>query len=589
MIWVVLASFVVGGVQAQDQGSPTCGMYNGTICAGKVRWTVLLEQAALAESYVARQFSTDSFKTLKAFDPKCADAWQRWVCTNYFQDCGNSVMVDEALNSLIRVLGPVRVISTLFGLAVFLSYLLLPDKRTHPRVMVLYVSFCVLAFQVISIFPSIGDRKELSCAYSGHDAVGAVASASQSTNIACAIQGSMYIFFSLSLLLWILMLILNMHLQTVWGSSILEKHYSIIHLFCWGIPAIFMITALITGSVRASHGFHCLVGPGLSDSFVFYPAAAIIMPTIIIHLCTSSWIAWASRKQDDEDSKHETLDLVAFPVSPGIDAPRPSFTSHRSSTQATGGLQGSTFSLSRSTQLSPSYLQQKPLGVATGATAYRLGSMDGVRPSMDGYVHSAHDLDARSLASQSLQTALAPAQNEIEIVGIFSVQGRIILMALSVTFVLLGVWTFHDIDIPQLLNIIHLQPLFTQTTFETWLTCIVETNGDQNACHQRIQNSIPHYARLVAMESLVSLAGAMCFAVFFANTTLYSEWKTFLSIKKRRSGSRRGWVRRREQKSNEDGGSGVYPMSDLRMRTSRADSGSRSDDTVYPPSKAHRM
>ncbi|KAJ3086202.1 hypothetical protein HDU96_005008, partial [Phlyctochytrium bullatum] len=273
--------------QSSKAAEPMCIPYNGTVCSGVVTWTVLASQFTQVEDYIKSQTGKDSFKTLSSYTPKCSTAWKRWLCTNYFQDCGNSVNVSgqlffrkpcsspcnefldacspvlqgtnlesnlqncslitipdpqtssnpstsnserplsssvqcygstanltksiqpkcpsplvpkptsltdkdrdysicldamdcclgcpalesfypsDILDTTLRVLGPIRIISVILGTAVFVSYLVLPDKRTHPRVMVLFVSFDVMAFQLLSIFPTFGNRQELLCANAG--------------------------------------------------------------------------------------------------------------------------------------------------------------------------------------------------------------------------------------------------------------------------------------------------------------------------------------------------------------------------------------------------------------------------------------
>ncbi|KAI8848388.1 hypothetical protein BC829DRAFT_490137 [Chytridium lagenaria] len=635
-------AFLTPTVLSQD----TCTPYKGSVCSAQVNWTVVSTQSSATESFLEKQVNSDYFRAIRAFDPKCADAWQRWLCTNYFQDCGSSVTLNgtlffrkpcsssctdflsactptltntvyasnlldcslitileppltanstiirpncygstallparkpqcpaplvpkpdnltekeqnlsicidsmgcclgcpsleafyakESFTTAFKVLGPIRIISTFLGLAVFLSYLLLPEKRTHPRVMVLFASFSVLAFQIISILPVFGDRRELSCAYAGKAGPGLVVTASQSTNMACAIQGSMYNFFGLSILLWVFMLILNMHLQTVWGSAVMGRYYWLIHIICWGIPTSFSIAVISTDSVRFAHGFNCLVDPRRSDAFLFYPAATIIMPAIIIHLCTSSWIAWASRKR--RPAKQEILDLTEF----------------FEYTAVVGSI--------------------KTVGAATGATAYRLGSMDLARQSLDvRQSGEGGDGDGRSLASFNTGAGLTQKTQEIEIVGVFSVQGRIIMMALAVTTVLLIVWTVYAVDIPQIYSFITPQLTFSKSPFETWLICITETL-DQSACHAKIASSIPSFFRVIAMETVISIPGVMCFFIFVINSTLVQEWRALIL---ETIGRVRVWKggrgRRRE---TEDEGSGSYSLNEV-GRGARVRNGQRS-------------
>jgi hypothetical protein len=74
-----------------------------------------------------------------------------------------------------------RFISSIFSFFMMVSYLVLPDKRRHPSLLILNLSVTIFLFSMIGYF-SIGDPKKLQCASE-------VAPSTQDTNPVCAVQG----------------------------------------------------------------------------------------------------------------------------------------------------------------------------------------------------------------------------------------------------------------------------------------------------------------------------------------------------------------------------------------------------------------
>ena len=74
-----------------------------------------------------------------------------------------------------------RFISSIVSFFMLVSYLVLPDKRRHPSLLILNVSASIFLFSFVVYF-SIGNPQRLQCA-------NAVAVSTQDNNTLCATQG----------------------------------------------------------------------------------------------------------------------------------------------------------------------------------------------------------------------------------------------------------------------------------------------------------------------------------------------------------------------------------------------------------------
>jgi hypothetical protein len=65
----------------------------------------------------------------------------------------------------------------------------------------------------------------------------------------------------------------------------------LLHLLCWGIPAAFMATALGMKKIQYEFANLCLVSLESIFNLFFYPMAAIVIPSFVLHMCTFMYIA----------------------------------------------------------------------------------------------------------------------------------------------------------------------------------------------------------------------------------------------------------------------------------------------------------
>ena len=83
--------------------------------------------------------------------------------------------------------------------------------------------------------------------------------------------------------------------QTVWQSQVFARFYFLVHIFCWGAPAIPVILAYLSNSFRYTFGTFCLVSPKQSGALLFWPMVALLGPAMMVHLITTVWILKAKK------------------------------------------------------------------------------------------------------------------------------------------------------------------------------------------------------------------------------------------------------------------------------------------------------
>ncbi|KAI9005967.1 hypothetical protein BC832DRAFT_460815 [Gaertneriomyces semiglobifer] len=117
----------------------------------------------------------------------------------------------KATVALLHTTSFLRLISGLAAVFVFFSYLILPGKRTFPRVLVLYVSICVTMWHLAGLSGFDGqDGKTFFC--SAEEGRGDVEGSEGTNNLKCAVQGLVLIYSGLGIAAWGLVMILNLHL-----------------------------------------------------------------------------------------------------------------------------------------------------------------------------------------------------------------------------------------------------------------------------------------------------------------------------------------------------------------------------------------
>ncbi|KAI8063197.1 hypothetical protein BC940DRAFT_358161 [Gongronella butleri] len=177
----------------------------------------------------------------------------------------------------------VRTISAVCALFIVISFLVLPNKRSRPSLLILNTSVAVFLYSFPAVF-SLGDATRIQCANE-------IQPSTQDNNKLCAAQGSLLLFGSMATVTWCAALIVNLHLHTVWNLNFFQHRFWLLHLLCWGIPATFMSVCLGLHVVEYVFTNMCLVALDHVFHLFFYPMAIIVCPAFLLHIVTFLYIA----------------------------------------------------------------------------------------------------------------------------------------------------------------------------------------------------------------------------------------------------------------------------------------------------------
>jgi hypothetical protein len=208
---------------------------------------------------------------------------------------------EGALDKGFRITTSMRAVSAVATLVLIVSYLFLPNKRNHPALLILFSALAIFLFSSSSFF-GLADPKKIQCS-------DAFTQATQDNNGLCLVQGMLSTFGSHATAAWLAVLILNMHLHTVWNSQVLQRKYVFLHLVCWGLPFALTAITVAKGAIRYEFGESCVVGHEHAETLFFFPMFALVVPAFLIHLCTFFYIGKVSlrARQTNFDHKRSSM------------------------------------------------------------------------------------------------------------------------------------------------------------------------------------------------------------------------------------------------------------------------------------------
>ncbi|KAF9315590.1 hypothetical protein BGZ91_005743 [Linnemannia elongata] len=289
--------------------------YTGSLCLNYINYKVWVPDnvtiAQIEGGLVSGGLTAD---VISKIPPSCSGPFIEYVCSASFPRVVATTTPqyhlyrEGALDKGFRMTNIMRAVSMVFSFILMVSYICLPDKRSHPSALILLFAICVFLFSVVVIFPLI-DTNAMQC-------VDQYTPSTQQNNLKCAIQGAMLIFASVSTCAWCSALIVNLHLHTVWNSAWLAKKYWLLHSICWGFAITVTAVALGTGQVRWEFATLCLISQEKSSTIFFYPMAAMIFPAFLVHIATFFHIARISAQAgaDSETMSRSTLSASAAAV-----------------------------------------------------------------------------------------------------------------------------------------------------------------------------------------------------------------------------------------------------------------------------------
>ncbi|KAG0275065.1 hypothetical protein BGZ96_003960, partial [Linnemannia gamsii] len=194
-----------------------------------------------------------------------------------------------------------KAVSAVLALVLAISYIVLPDKLQHPSNLILFAAIATAIFGA-AVAPSFGDATRVQCAANG------VSPATSYNNTLCTIQGAWLLFGAISTTAWLSIVIINLHLHTVWNSSWLSTKAWLSHVIGWVIPAAFAAIAVVTNSLGWSNSSMCMASIDTAAVLLFAPLGLIMIPSTLLHIATFAHIIRITLlAENSETVSHSTL------------------------------------------------------------------------------------------------------------------------------------------------------------------------------------------------------------------------------------------------------------------------------------------
>ncbi|KAG1623727.1 hypothetical protein G6F45_010701 [Rhizopus arrhizus] len=203
-----------------------------------------------------------------------------------------------------NVSNALRFVSAILSFFLVVSYLVLPDKRRHPSLLILNLSIGIFLFSMTSFF-AIGNLKRVQCSSNG------ISPGEMDNNKLCAAQGAILVFGSFATAFWCSALILNLHLHTVWNYGFFTNRYVLLNTICWGIPTAITCIAIGLHAIKFEIASLCLVSMEYIFKLFFYPLAAIIIPSFLVHIATFFYIAHIAIREGLQSDMTQSLSAAA--------------------------------------------------------------------------------------------------------------------------------------------------------------------------------------------------------------------------------------------------------------------------------------
>ncbi|KAF8959011.1 hypothetical protein BGZ46_001841 [Entomortierella lignicola] len=192
-------------------------------------------------------------------------------------------------------------ISAGLALILALSYVVLPGKLQHPSNLILFAALATAIFDA-AVAPSYGNPKRIQCAANG------ITTATSYNNTLCTVQGAWLLFGAISTTAWLSIVIINLHLHTVWNSNWLAMRAWLTHLVGWGVPIAFAVIAVLTKSIGWNNSNMCMATQDTSNALLFIPLGVIMIPSIILHIITFGHIIKVTLQSENSSTvSHSTL------------------------------------------------------------------------------------------------------------------------------------------------------------------------------------------------------------------------------------------------------------------------------------------
>ncbi|KAG0304032.1 hypothetical protein BGZ98_006009 [Dissophora globulifera] len=156
------------------------------------------------------------------------------------------------------------------------AYWILPSKRKHPHVIVLLFATATVPWEGLGT-AWLFKREQLLC-----KSIYEIATMTNSWLCAIQVLGTLCLGF---------LLILNLHVMTIYRSSLIQRNMSRLLVLAALAPLASVVPVAVKRQImNPGFGSICFTGPAIADHFFFIPMSVIVVMAIILHLGTIAFL-----------------------------------------------------------------------------------------------------------------------------------------------------------------------------------------------------------------------------------------------------------------------------------------------------------
>ncbi|KAK3830235.1 MAG: hypothetical protein JOS17DRAFT_817680 [Linnemannia elongata] len=183
------------------------------------------------------------------------------------------------LENVYTVTSVFRFLSAAACMFLSISYLVLPSRRRHPHLIVLLFAMLMVPWEALGT-AWLFKKEELLCK-------NVYEIADMTNSWFCGVQGALLQYIVLVMLCLGFLLIANLHLLTVYRSSLIQGSLSKLMGVSFILPLALVIPVVVKKQImNPGFGSICFVGPDVASAFFFYPLSVIVCVATLLHLGT---------------------------------------------------------------------------------------------------------------------------------------------------------------------------------------------------------------------------------------------------------------------------------------------------------------
>ncbi|KAG0375795.1 hypothetical protein BGX24_008661 [Mortierella sp. AD032] len=183
------------------------------------------------------------------------------------------------LENVYTVTSIIRFLSAAACLLLSICYLILPSRRRHPHLIVLLFAMLMVPWEALGT-AWLFKKEDLLCK-------NVYEIADMTNSWFCGVQGALLMYIVLVMLCLGFLLIANLHLLTVYRSSLIQASLSKLMVVSFILPLSLVLPVVFKKQImNPGFGSICFVGPDVASAFFFYPLSVIVCVATLLHLGT---------------------------------------------------------------------------------------------------------------------------------------------------------------------------------------------------------------------------------------------------------------------------------------------------------------